>query len=230
LVVTIPPEVIDTASKLAIATVLGGILGLERERKHRAAGLRTHIVVCIASTLAIIISNKLAHEWLTESTDAVHDRGRIIQGILQGIGFLGAGAIINVGSMQRGLTTAAMIWFVAILGIAVGLGYFGIAVIATIFALAALLLFEPIGNWLSGSSEHLLHLKIPGGAERVGEVKKFIEDEGCFVDVARLSFNKNEEEIELRFRVGLAQRITIEEIMEKLIKKFTDLSDVTVDR
>jgi len=227
---TIPPEVIDTALKLVVATVLGGILGLERERKHRAAGLRTHIIVCIASTLAIIISNNLTTEWLTESTDAVHDRGRIIQGILQGIGFLGAGAIINVGNIQRGLTTAAMIWFVAILGIAVGLGYFGIAVIATIFALAAVLLFEPIGNWLSGSSEHLLHVKIPGGAERVGDVRKFFEDEGCVVEVARLAYNKSEEEVELRFRVGLAQRKSIEEIMGKLIKKFTDLSDVAVDR
>ncbi len=227
---TIPPEVIDTALKLVVATVLGGILGLERERKHRAAGLRTHIIVCIASTLAIIISNSLAKEWLTQSTDAVHDRGRIIQGILQGIGFLGAGAIINVGNMQRGLTTAAMIWFVAILGIAIGLGYFGIAVVATVFALAAVLLFEPIGNWLSGSSEHLLHLKIPGGAERVGDVRKFFEDEGCVVEVARLAYNKSEEEVELRFRVGLAQRKSIEEIMGKLIKKFTDLSDVAVDR
>ncbi len=227
---TIPPEVMDTALKLVVATVLGGILGLERERKHRAAGLRTHIIVCIASTLAIIISNSLAKEWLTQSTDAVHDRGRIIQGILQGIGFLGAGAIINVGNMQRGLTTAAMIWFVAILGIAIGLGYFGIAVVATVFALAAVLLFEPIGNWLSGSSEHLLHLKIPGGAERVGDVRRFLEDEGCVVDVARLAYNKSEEEVELRFRVGLAQRKSIEEIMGKLIKKFTDLSDVAVDR
>lgn len=227
---TIPPEVIDTATKLAVATVLGGILGLERERKHRAAGLRTHIIVCIASTLVIVISDLLTKEWLAQDTDAVHDRGRIIQGILQGIGFLGAGAIINVGNIHRGLTTAAMIWFVAILGIAIGLGYFGIAVVATVFALAALLLFEPIGNWLSGSSEHLLHLKIPGGAERVGEVRKFIEDEGCAVDVARLSYNKSEEEVELRFRIGLAQRKPIEEIMGKLIKKFSDLSDVAVDR
>lgn len=227
---TIPPEVIDTAIKLAVATVLGGILGLERERKHRAAGLRTHIVVCIASTLVIVISNLLTKEWLSQDTDAIHDRGRIIQGILQGIGFLGAGAIINVGNVHRGLTTAAMIWFVAILGIAIGLGYFGVAVCATIFALAAVLLFEPIGNWLSGSSEHLLHLKIPGGAERVGEVKKFIEDEGCVVDVARIAYNKTEEEVELRFRVGLAQRKSIEEIMSRLAMKFTDLSDASLER
>lgn len=227
---TIPPEVIDTAIKLAVATVLGGILGLERERKHRAAGLRTHIVVCIASTLVIVISNLLTKEWLSQDTDAIHDRGRIIQGILQGIGFLGAGAIINVGNVHRGLTTAAMIWFVAILGIAIGLGYFGVAVCATIFALAAVLLFEPIGNWLSGSSEHLLHLKIPGGAERVGEVKKFIEDEGCVVDVASIAYNKTEEEVELRFRVGLAQRKSIEEIMSRLAMKFTDLSDASLER
>ena len=226
----IPPEVIDIATKLAVATVLGGILGLERERKHRAAGLRTHIIVCMASTLVIVISNYLAKEWLAEGGDAMHDRGRIIQGILQGIGFLGAGAIINVGNIQRGLTTAAMIWFVAILGIAVGLGYFGIAVVATVFALAAVLFFEPIGNWLSGSSEHLLHLKIPGGAKRVGEVRKFFEDEGCVVDVARLAYNKSEEEVELRFRVGLAQHKSIEEIMGKLIKEFADLSDIAVER
>ena len=63
---TIPPEVVDTAIKLAVATVLGGILGLERERKHRAAGLRTHIIVCISSTLVIVVSNNLAKDWLAE--------------------------------------------------------------------------------------------------------------------------------------------------------------------
>jgi len=110
-------------------------VGYERQRKGEAAGLRTHILVCLGSTLLMIVSDRFAMEWNAAQAPVWLDRGRIAAGIITGIGFLGGGAILQFGREQHGLTTAAMIWFVAALGIAIGGGFFFMSVIATVLAL-----------------------------------------------------------------------------------------------
>jgi putative Mg2+ transporter-C (MgtC) family protein len=102
--------------RLVLAAVLGGILGYERERKGRSAGLRTHMLVAVGAALFVIGP--------TQAGMSIEDMSRVIQGIVQGIGFLGAGAII-VRTAQKeveGLTTAANIWATAGIGVIVGLG------------------------------------------------------------------------------------------------------------
>lgn len=99
--------------------VLGGLVGVERERADKPAGLRTHMVVCLASTLVMLLSIHVS----TLYPGTVFDPGRIAAGVVTGIGFLGAGTIIRQGSIVRGLTTAASLWFVAGLGLAIGAGY-----------------------------------------------------------------------------------------------------------
>jgi putative Mg2+ transporter-C (MgtC) family protein len=226
----IPPEVADTAYKLLMATVLGGVLGLERERKRRAAGLRTHIVVCLGATLAVILSNRLAAEWMLSHPTIPMDRGRIIAGILQGIGFIGAGAIIHVGNIQHGLTTAAMVWFVAVLGIAIGLGFSVIAICATTFALAAVMLLEPISDWLSGSSNYVLQVRIPGGEDRVKGIKRFIEERKCIVDPTRVSVNSVDETVEMQFQIGIPRKAAIENLVEELRNAYADIQVLTVEK
>ena len=226
----VPPEFVDTASKLLLAAVLGGLLGLERERKRRAAGLRTHIVVCLASTLAIVLSNRMAAEWWAAAPGIPLDRGRVIAGILQGIGFIGAGAIINVGNIHRGLTTAAMIWFVAVLGIAVGLGYYLIAVVSTAFALASVLLLEPFSEWISASSEFSLSVRIPGGPKRVREIEKFIEKRGYRVNATQLTVRETEETVEMRFVIGAKRKAAVEELIELLNDSFNDIRQISLER
>jgi putative Mg2+ transporter-C (MgtC) family protein len=118
---------IEVLFRLLVAFFLGGLIGYEREKTHHAAGLRTHILVCVTSAFLVTSSQAL---FVGEEPIA-----RIIAAIITGIGFLGAGAIIVLGDKVRGLTSAATVWATAGLGIIIGLGVYFEAVIATILFL-----------------------------------------------------------------------------------------------
>lgn len=132
--------------RLVLAVILGGIVGIEREIKKRSAGLRTHILVCIGASLIMLTS---MHLFDIYKDIAQIDPGRIAAGVVTGIGFLGAGAIIRGGDNVRGLTTAATLWIVAAIGMAVGCGFYLAAVISTILVLAVLSLIRRIEHRLS---------------------------------------------------------------------------------
>ncbi|MCK9490381.1 MAG: MgtC/SapB family protein [Xanthomonadales bacterium] len=114
--------------RVLVAAVLGGIIGWEREHKGRAAGLKTHMLVSIGSALFVLAP-------LMADIDPDHVT-RVMQGIVQGIGFLGAGAIIKYNAHVEGLTTAAGIWMTAAIGMAAGMGQEVLAVMTTVLALA----------------------------------------------------------------------------------------------
>jgi putative Mg2+ transporter-C (MgtC) family protein len=117
--------------RLALAAALGAAVGLERELREREAGLRTHLLVALGSALFTIAGAYGFHTLRTDPT-------RVAAQIVTGIGFLGAGAIIRQGFLVRGLTTAATLWVVAAIGLAVGAGYYSGAVIATAVVLFSL--------------------------------------------------------------------------------------------
>ncbi len=127
--------------RLLLAILLGGAIGLERESRGRPAGLRTHILVCLGATIIMIGSQSMAifSQTLDATARVQVDPGRIAAGVVTGIGFLGAGAIIRLGDLVRGLTTAGCIWFVAALGIVIGEGLYSLSIMATTFALIVLL-------------------------------------------------------------------------------------------
>jgi putative Mg2+ transporter-C (MgtC) family protein len=125
--------------RIVVAAVLGGAVGLERELRDREAGFRTHMLVSIGSALFTIVSAYAFRDFLVEGGAVVRaDPTRIAAQIVTGIGFLGAGAIIRQGLSIRGLTTAATLWVVAAIGMAVGAGYYGGAVITTAVVLISL--------------------------------------------------------------------------------------------
>jgi putative Mg2+ transporter-C (MgtC) family protein len=125
--------------RIVIAAGLGGAIGVEREIREREAGLRTHMLVSVGSALFTIVSAYGFHEFLTSGQAVVRaDPSRIAAQIVTGIGFLGAGAIIRQGLSIRGLTTAATLWVVAAIGMAVGAGYYSGAVISTAVVLLSL--------------------------------------------------------------------------------------------
>lgn len=130
--------------RLLLAVLLGGAIGLEREFRGRPAGLRTHILVCLGATIIMITSESMPDLYRTLSSGSriSVDPGRIAAGIITGIGFLGAGAIIRIGDLVRGLTTAGCIWFVAALGIVIGEGFYVLAIFSTGTALMALMLLS----------------------------------------------------------------------------------------
>src|ERR687883_150406 len=125
--------------RLALAAGMGAAIGIERERRGREAGLRTHLLVSLGSALFTIVSAYGFHEFLASGASVVRaDPSRIAAQIVTGIGFLGAGAIIRQGLSVRGLTTAATLWVVAAVGLAAGAGYYSAAVISTGLVLLAL--------------------------------------------------------------------------------------------
>jgi putative Mg2+ transporter-C (MgtC) family protein len=125
--------------RLALAAALGGAVGIERELREREAGLRTHLLVSLGSALFTIVSAYGFHAFLSSGASVVRaDPTRIAAQIVTGIGFLGAGAIIRQGLSVRGLTTAATLWVVAAIGLAVGAGYYSGALITTAVVLFSL--------------------------------------------------------------------------------------------
>ena len=116
--------------RLTLAALLGGLLGYERERKGKAAGLKTHMLVALGAALFVLIP--------LEAGVSDTELSRIIQGIVTGVGFLGAGAILKSSTEEQvtGLTTAAGIWLTAAIGMTVGLGREATALLSTLFALA----------------------------------------------------------------------------------------------
>ena len=127
-------ELIEIA-RLSVAAFLGGIVGLERQQRHKSAGLRTHILVSLGSCLIMLISYKL-YAGVQGLTNA--DPARLAAQVVSGIGFLGAGTIMKEGLTIKGLTTAASLWVVAGVGLAVGAGYYVGAVTTTILSVLAL--------------------------------------------------------------------------------------------
>ena len=129
--------------RLLFALLAGGLIGLERAIHGREAGFRTHTLVCVSSSLLMLL---MVFQWQLipeQFIDTVRtDPTRMAQGIMTGIGFLGAGVIIKEGLTVRGLTTAASIWMTAAIGIVIGMGFYAPAVIATAITIITLSMFR----------------------------------------------------------------------------------------
>jgi putative Mg2+ transporter-C (MgtC) family protein len=133
-----------------MAILVGGAIGLEREVHGRPAGLRTHIMVCLSSTIAIYASRYVPQ--LVEGNQLVkslvYDPNRLGAGIVTGIGFLGAAAVIRSGDIVRGITTGACVWAVAVLGVVIGQGHYGLALAGTAIMLTVLVAFDSLFSWV----------------------------------------------------------------------------------
>jgi putative Mg2+ transporter-C (MgtC) family protein len=127
------------ALKIILAAILGGAIGLEREFRDKPAGLRTNMLICIGTTLFMIVSINAAKVFGDNPT-------RIAAQIVTGIGFLGAGAVLHSHGFVVGLTTAATIWVVAGIGMAVGSGFYGTAIFTTVLSLITLMVLPYIEN------------------------------------------------------------------------------------
>lgn len=137
-------QVVQLALRLIIAAVLGGVLGFERERAGKAAGLRTHMLVSLGAALFVLIAQ--------QAGTTVSDMSRVIQGIATGIGFIGGGAILKQAEQHeiKGLTTAAGLWLTAAVGIAAGIGREASAILGTVLALIILTGLQRVSSWLDG--------------------------------------------------------------------------------
>ena len=137
--------------KLLLAAILGGVIGLERESLNKSAGFRTHTLVCIGSCLIMITSIEMA-TIIGAGIGSVSDPGRLAAQVVSGIGFLGAGTIMRSGFGIRGLTTAASIWVVAGIGLAVGAGGFVNSIVTTLIVLFVLIYMPKVEKFYKGKS------------------------------------------------------------------------------
>lgn len=138
-------EITRVALRLGVAAILGAMLGFERESKGKAAGMRTHMLVSIGSALFVLVP--------LQAGIVQDDVTRVMQGVITGIGFLGAGAIVKHHDVHavKGLTTAAGIWMTAAIGMAAGFGREGTAVLGTLLALAVFALAPTLAGRIEGS-------------------------------------------------------------------------------
>ena len=155
-------------ARLVAALLAGGLVGIERSYHGRPAGFRTHALVCMASCLLMVVT-VFQDTWIPSTTAEAFrtDPTRMAQGIMTGIGFLGAGVIFKDGLSVRGLTTAASIWTTSAIGILVGVGLYFPAAVATTLVLGTLSVFRWIENWMPVQSyaQHSVRFARDGAIE-----------------------------------------------------------------
>jgi putative Mg2+ transporter-C (MgtC) family protein len=136
---------------LLVSTLLGTLIGLERQLGRKPAGLRTHVLVCLGSTIFTLLTVHAVRDFGGGSVDPT----RIIHGVITGVGFLGAGSIMRQEGYVHGLTTAASIWIVAAIGTAAGVHAYALAAVGTVLALLVLEVFRWVERWLTPGGEDL---------------------------------------------------------------------------
>ncbi len=159
--------------KLFISLILGGIVGMERKRKGQVAGIRTFALISMGATLAMLVSIYIPQAYLGMKNG---DPGRIAAQVVTGVGFLGAGAIIQTRGSIRGLTTAAGIWMVAAIGMSIGVGMYLVSVVATFFILFILVSMEHYEHrnnfeWRG----KIIRMNVPGTLESLTEYKQVLK-------------------------------------------------------
>jgi len=139
----------DDLIPMSISLVLGTLVGWERQMGRKPAGLRTHTLVCVGSTMFVLTTTHAVEAFGGPSLDA----SRIVHGVVTGVGFLGAGSILRQEGYVHGLTTAASVWMVAAIGVSVGVHAYSLAVIGTVFSLIVLEGYRWVERFLSPEDE-----------------------------------------------------------------------------
>lgn len=220
------PWVIDDFSltlRLLLAMLLGGLIGLEREQANHPAGLRTHILVCVGSALIMLLSIYGFSSFVYEGNVRV-DPARLATAVITGIGFLGAGTIIFTGKSIAGLTTAASLWVVAAIGLAVGAGFQYAAVVTTILVIVILFGFNKVEQrYFGGKRTRVLTLDADSTSEFLHELHVFMESRD--VTVKKMTFQRllnqpgdpmMEKRAELQLVLGVPKEFDMFEFVEQL--------------
>lgn len=207
------PEELLEVIRLSVAAFLGGVVGMERQQRHKSAGLRTHILVSLGSCLIMLISYKL-YASVQGLTNA--DPARLAAQVVSGIGFLGAGTIMKEGLTIKGLTTAASLWVVAGVGLAVGAGYYVGAVATTVLSVLALT-YLPRFERLYGCGPSQVALAVrsvdkPGQIGRIGSYLGTKNVAICDIKIDEISKN----DIYVSVIVDVTDRRIIPDIVEGL--------------
>jgi putative Mg2+ transporter-C (MgtC) family protein len=175
--------------KLLLSLCLGALIGTERRHKGQAAGMRTFALIAMGATLAMIISIYIPQEYMGLKNG---DPGRIAAQVISGIGFLGAGAIIQMKGSVRGLTTAAGIWMTACLGLAIGAGMYIISIFSCLFIIGVLKLFEYFEKkFLKGAEMKIIRIKVNNIISNTDSYRECLKQYNVHISDEFLRFDYN---------------------------------------
>ncbi len=197
----------EMALRLALAVVLGGLVGLEREIRGRSAGLRTNLLVCLGSTMVML------------TAAAFPNPGRLAQGALTGIGFIGAGAILRLKGRTHGLTTAAGLWFMAALGVALGIGAYAEALAGTTVVLVVLHGLWVLERRLSSDTYRELSVRGDRQALTIADLRDAVEELGYHVQTYECSEDLDSGIVQWALNVRFRQQRVSDDVLFKRLRQ-----------
>lgn len=213
-------DIKDIIIRILLAICIGGTIGYNRERENVSAGFRTHTLVCLGATVAALIQVELANLALNQIAKApalsgiikLND-GRFIGQVVSGIGFLGAGTIIKTKGAIKGLTTAASIWAVACVGIAIGMGFYKISILSGVSIVIVLVFLKKFEDkFMSKANIIKIKIKYKSRVEAIKEVKESIEN--CEIKIESIEVIGDNECL---YTLRKSKLISINEIISMLI-------------
>ncbi|MHC5229786.1 MgtC/SapB family protein [Enterococcus sp. LJL99] len=222
--------------RLSLAMLIGGVIGFERQFKNRPAGMRTHILVCMGATIIALIQVEIAISALEDATNYPElsgvirsDQARLIAQVVSGIGFLGAGTIIVTKQSVTGLTTAASLWAIAGIGIAIGMGYYEIAILSFIGIFTALALVKKV---IHVPTTKKLEIRYVHKQDTKEFINQYFEDHQIEVEDVNFDMNlSGETRIYTNvYTINLPKKMTYAEVIEDLsiYKNITKLRLVSI--
>ena len=198
--------------KLLLAAILGGIIGIERQIRDKPAGLRTNILICVGSTLFMSISTKVAQLLGGDPT-------RIAAQIISGIGFLGAGAVLHSHGFVLGLTTAATIWVVAGVGMALGSGMYLVALFATAMSLVTLYFLSFVEDKIQGRTSYSYALLVSNLNQALASIHRVLQESS--VSAVSFNFKKRADNYRVWFNLVIPREKNI-----KIIQRLSEVPEI----
>jgi len=201
--------------RLLVACLCGALIGVEREKHGRAAGLRTHLLVALGAAAIMIMSLMILELYNNSNSGSIIriDPGRIAAQVIAGIGFLGAGAIIHTKRLIRGLTTAACLWVAASIGLAAGMGLLFLATAVTGLSLFSLYLLKWLEHILPKDHYYIFELKCHYHPEISETIVKMLAENGIKIITFNFSHDKEQE----LFILNLEVRLPSQQLPQKLL-------------
>jgi putative Mg2+ transporter-C (MgtC) family protein len=201
--------------RLLLGALVGGMIGYERQIHGRPAGLRTHILVCIASVLVMIVSEYYHYLGTMDSSYVRVDPGRIAAGAITGVGFIGAGVVLKTGLTIQGLTTAASIWVISAIGLSLGAGLYTAGLVTSLITIATLTTLRIAERKMSKLSSRFLTVTVDETA-REEDITSLITRAGLKIDNTDYESFPDAEKKVFHFTVALYREESIKSLFEKL--------------
>jgi putative Mg2+ transporter-C (MgtC) family protein len=216
----------SAATRLIISLIAGGLIGIERESRRQPAGLKTHILICVGSTLLMILSIFLPQQYFDMKNG---DPGRIAAQVVSGIGFLGAGAILKLGNNVKGLTTAASIWVSAGIGLTIGAGLYIPAFIALGIILFVLIILDITEkHFFPPERIKVINLYFNGSSVDTKKITKLFVSQGIVIQSIDVVQEIQKELVQVNLLVSIPVTINIPQLYKE-IRSLSNIYKIKMD-